>query len=146
MKLAERGSLVGAREGMWMREVRKLTSGGHQTSLISTAFDRDGLQDALVLRPEADVAKVADWEQRKSTLREEIEQLEHQVALFQTQLKSTPKHIEWDQFPEDAKFKRLAPSRGSKCGKRAASSTKLGAFPNSAARGATSADGPPTTR
>ena len=49
MKLAERGSLVGATDGMWMREVRKLTSGGHQTSLISTAYDRDALQDALAL-------------------------------------------------------------------------------------------------
>ena len=34
---------------MWMREVRKLTSSGHQTSLISTAYDREGLQDAAAL-------------------------------------------------------------------------------------------------
>jgi hypothetical protein len=49
MKLAERGSLVGARDGMWMREVRKLTSSGHQTSLNSTAYGREGLEDALAL-------------------------------------------------------------------------------------------------
>jgi hypothetical protein len=34
------GSLVGSGENaIWMREVRKLTDSGHQTSLISTAFD-----------------------------------------------------------------------------------------------------------
>ncbi len=39
MKLAERGSLVGTgKKALWMREVRKLTESGHQTSLISTAY------------------------------------------------------------------------------------------------------------
>ena len=191
MKLAERGSLVGARDGMWMREVRKLTSGGHQTSLISTAFDRQGSQDALALfsrwcqenffrymmehfaidalseyrteeipetnRPvvnpawreldrqsrsakgkltlryarfaaltlqsEADEEKAAQWEQQKSDLREEIEHLEHQVDSLKEQMKSTPKHLEWDQFPEDAKFERLAPSR-----KRLTDTVKLVAY------------------
>jgi len=40
MKLAEMGSLVGSGKNLiWMREVRKLTASGHQTSLISTAYD-----------------------------------------------------------------------------------------------------------
>jgi len=40
MALAERGSLVGTgKKAMWMREVRKLTDSGHQTSLISTAYE-----------------------------------------------------------------------------------------------------------
>jgi len=40
MDLAEMGSLVGSgKNAVWMREVRKLTKSGHQTSLISTAFD-----------------------------------------------------------------------------------------------------------
>jgi transposase len=179
MMLAERGSLVGAQDSIWMREVRKLTSSGHQTSLISTAYARNGLQDAVALfsrwcqenffrymmqhfaidalsefrteeipatsRPvvnpawrdlnrqsrsvkgkltqrrarfavltlttEADEAKAAQWEQQKSDLREEIDQLEHQVLSLKEQMKSTPKHLEWDQFPEEAKFERLAPSR-----------------------------------
>jgi transposase len=191
MKLAERGSLVGARDGMWMREVRKLTSSGHQTSLISTAYDREGSQDAvalfsrwcqenffrymmehfaidalseyrteeipetnrpvvnpawrqldrqsrsakgkltqrrarfaaLTLQSEADEAKAAQWEQQKSDLREEIEQLEHQVNSLKEQMKSTPKHLEWDQFPKDAKFERLAPSR-----KRLTDTVKLVAY------------------
>ena len=47
LKLAERGSWIGnQREGLWVREVRKLTQGGHQTSLISTAYDQLGLADA----------------------------------------------------------------------------------------------------
>ena len=191
MKLAERGSLVGAKDGMWMREVRKLTSSGHQTSLISTAYDREGLQDAaalfsrwcqenffrymmqhfaidalseyrteeipetnrpvvnpawrelnrqarsakgkltqrqarfaaLTLKSEVDDAKTAEWEKQKANLREEIEQFEHEVNSLREQMNSTPKHLEWDQFPEDAKFERLAPSR-----KRLTDTVKLVAY------------------
>ncbi len=40
MQLCEMGSLVGSgKDATWMRQVRKLTDSGHQTSLISTAFD-----------------------------------------------------------------------------------------------------------
>ncbi len=40
MKLAEMGSLVGSgKDAMWMREIRKLTESGHQTSIISTAYE-----------------------------------------------------------------------------------------------------------
>ncbi len=42
MKLAERGSRVGSGpDAIWLREVRKLTKSGHQTSLISTAYGID---------------------------------------------------------------------------------------------------------
>ena len=47
MKLAEMGSWIGSRrDGLWVREVRKLTKSGHQTSLISTAYGQMALQDA----------------------------------------------------------------------------------------------------
>ena len=40
MSLAEMGSQVGTgKNAVWMREVRKLTDSGHQTSLISTAYE-----------------------------------------------------------------------------------------------------------
>jgi len=40
MQLCEMGSCVGSgKNALWMREVRKLTASGHQTSLISTDFD-----------------------------------------------------------------------------------------------------------
>ncbi len=40
MRLCEMGSWVGSgKDALWMREVRKLTDSGHQTSLISTAYD-----------------------------------------------------------------------------------------------------------
>ena len=40
MQLAERGSYVGSgKHALWMREVRKLNESGHQTSLISTAYE-----------------------------------------------------------------------------------------------------------
>ena len=39
LRLAEMGSLVGSgKDAVWMREVRKLTTSCHQTSLISTAY------------------------------------------------------------------------------------------------------------
>ena len=46
-KLAEMGSWIGDREsGLWVREVRKLSSNGHQTSLVSTAYGNLALQIA----------------------------------------------------------------------------------------------------
>ena len=50
MLLAERGSWIGDRKsGLWMREVRKLTTTGHQTSLISSAFGGSGMEDCVGL-------------------------------------------------------------------------------------------------
>ena len=40
MQLAERGSLIGSgKAAVWMREIRKLTDKGHQTSIIATEFE-----------------------------------------------------------------------------------------------------------
>lgn len=39
MKLAERGSMLS--NGLWVREVRKLSEGGHQTSILSTNYRAD---------------------------------------------------------------------------------------------------------
>ena len=50
MKLAEMASRIGdRRHGPWVREVRKLTSTGHQTSLVSTAYGQSGLENAAQL-------------------------------------------------------------------------------------------------
>jgi transposase len=50
LKLAEMGSWIGSRsEGLWVREIRKLTASGHQTSLISTAYGLLGLENAASL-------------------------------------------------------------------------------------------------
>ena len=47
MKLAERGSWIGDKKhGLWVREVRKLTASGHQSSLISSAYGQQALEDA----------------------------------------------------------------------------------------------------
>jgi len=47
LNLAERGSWIGGRnDGLWVREIRKLTDSGHQVSLISTAYGQAGLGDA----------------------------------------------------------------------------------------------------
>ena len=50
MKLAERGSWIGDKKnGLWVREVRKLTTSGHQTSLISSAYGQLALEDTAGL-------------------------------------------------------------------------------------------------
>jgi len=47
MLLAERGSFIGdKKDGLWVREVRKLSPNGHQTSLISTAKQNLATKDA----------------------------------------------------------------------------------------------------
>jgi transposase len=48
MRLAEMGSLLGSgKNAFWVREVRKLTDSGHQTSVISTAYDLPHTQLAV---------------------------------------------------------------------------------------------------
>ena len=50
LRLAERGIWIGDRKsGLWVREVRKLTTSGHQVSLISTAFGASAREDAARL-------------------------------------------------------------------------------------------------
>jgi len=162
-----------------VRETRKLTTSGHQVSLISTAFGESARQDsvrlfsrwsqenffrymmehfaidllneyrteeipetkrpvvnprwreldrrkrsvksklthrqarfaALTLHPESAESAQARWEKRKAELLEEIEQLEHELTDINSQLKTTPSHLDWDKLPETEKFQRLAPSR-----------------------------------
>lgn len=49
MKLAERGTYVGKRPGMWVREVRKLAADGQQVSIVSTNFSGDAASQAVAL-------------------------------------------------------------------------------------------------
>jgi hypothetical protein len=50
LKLAEQGSWIGDKKnGLWVREIRKLTESGHQVSLISTVFSESALEDAARL-------------------------------------------------------------------------------------------------
>lgn len=49
MKLAERGTHVGKRPGLWVREVRKLATDGHQVSIVSTNFSGEAASQAAAL-------------------------------------------------------------------------------------------------
>lgn len=49
MKLAERGTHVGKRPGLWVREIRKLGADGHQISIVSTNFSGDASSQAAAL-------------------------------------------------------------------------------------------------
>jgi transposase len=181
MDLAEMGSLVGSGpQATWMREIRKRTSGGHQVSLISTAFglahtdlagrlftrwcqenffrymmehfaldqltehvttpladtqrvinpawreldrhrrscqgkltNRRANFAALSLHPvcDTDPARVRRWLAKKGELLEEIRHYEAQLEEIRTRLQGTPRHLQWDQLPQEEQFQRLAPSR-----------------------------------
>ena len=80
-------------------------------SVKSKLTHRQARFAALTLHPESDEAAQAKWEKRKAELVEEIEQFEHELADINSQLKTTPSHLEWDELPETEKFQRLAPSR-----------------------------------
>ncbi len=50
LRLAERGTWIGDKKnGLWVRETRKLTENEHQVSLISTAFGKSALENAAQL-------------------------------------------------------------------------------------------------
>ncbi|HLN30680.1 MAG TPA: hypothetical protein VK395_23265 [Gemmataceae bacterium] len=50
LQLAERGTWIGDKKnGLWVRETRKLTTSGHQVSLISTAFGESSREDSVRL-------------------------------------------------------------------------------------------------
>jgi hypothetical protein len=50
LQLAERGTWIGDKKnGLWVREVRKLTTGGHQVSLISSAYGESAQENAVRL-------------------------------------------------------------------------------------------------
>src|ERR1017187_9253064 len=45
----KRGTHVGKRPGLWVREVRKLAADGHQVSIVSTNFTGDAASQAVAL-------------------------------------------------------------------------------------------------
>jgi hypothetical protein len=50
LNLAERGTWIGGRKsGLWVREVRKLTTGGHQVILVSTAYGQSHTADSVLM-------------------------------------------------------------------------------------------------
>ena len=78
---------------------------------------------ALALHPEAEAPAIRKWERHMGELRDEIEQLENELTTLQEQKKSTPRHLDWNQLPDDQKCERLAPSR-----KRLTDTVKLVAY------------------
>ena len=78
---------------------------------------------ALTLHPQSDEAAQSKWEKRKAELVEAIEQFDHELTGINSQLKTTPSHLDWDKLPETEKFQRLAPSR-----KQLVDTVRLGGF------------------
>ncbi len=66
---------------------------------------------AQTLHPEADAKKVEQWQQRQAALVEAIEHLEHELSEVKQLQSQTPKHLAWEDLPEEAQFQQLAPSR-----------------------------------
>ena len=181
MKLAEMGTRIGTgKNALWVREVRKLTDSGHQTSIVGTVFEPQMTQLApqmfarwcqenylrymmqhfaidlipergvesfhgtekvvnpqwrdlqrccnsltnklryrrakfteLSLHPATndDLKRHEKWEKAKAELLEEIEQLENELNSAKAKRKKAPKHITWDELPEDQQFDRLPSSK-----------------------------------
>lgn len=173
MRLAERGVLLSGK--VWVREIRRLTLSGHQTSILATDYladsgslaaamfarwsqenffrymraeyglDRlieygvEGIPEATrVVNPEyrrldgevaktarmlsrrraefqaqgldqiADDQQLAQLQQKKGELLEEIGRLEAHQALLKGQRKATRKHITAGEMPPGERFNRLA--------------------------------------
>lgn len=66
---------------------------------------------AQTLHPEAGAKKVEQWQQRQAALVEVIEHLEHELSEVKQLQSQTPKHLAWEDLPEEAQFQQLAPSR-----------------------------------
>lgn len=176
IKLAERGVYF-KKPKIWLREIRKLTDSGHQTSLVTTDYFNDtthiaakmfsrwsqenffkymmhhygidrlidyGVEEmdetvkvvnprhretesqirsknaklsrkkaeyaTLILESNIDEAKVQDYVQKKSELKEFIESLEQEIEELKTQRKDIDKHISFSQLQEGEKFKTLKKS------------------------------------
>jgi transposase len=80
-------------------------------SVKSKLTHRQARFAALTLHPECDEAARAKWEKRQAELLEEIEQWENELTKINSQLKTTPGHLAWEELAETDKFERLAPSR-----------------------------------
>ena len=121
MHLAEMGSLVGSgKDSVWMREVRKLTDSGHQTSLISTFHEP--LHTVLATHLFSRWCQenffrymmqhfAIDLLQEYGT--EDFTDTEQVVNLDEgkSKLKKIPKRISWAQLGEKDRFSRLLPGR-----------------------------------
>ena len=82
-----------------------------QRSVKSKLTQRQARFAALTLHPEARESEIQKWQRQKADLREEIEQWEQELSDLKERIKATPKHLEWEELPEDQKFERLASSR-----------------------------------
>ncbi len=80
-------------------------------SLQSKLTHRRARYGALELHPQPKDKEMARWEQEKVALVEQIESIEHEFEQTKAQLAEIPKHIDWQDLPEDAKFERLCSSR-----------------------------------
>jgi hypothetical protein len=94
-----------------------------QRSIKGKLTQRQARFAALTLHPQAEASEIQKWERQKADLREQIEPLENALNVVKEQMKSTPKHLTWDDLPDDQKFERLAPSR-----KRLTDTVKLVAY------------------
>ena len=179
MRIAERGVRLGETDGgVWMKEIRKLTKSGHQTSIITTALTLDSVKTAVymfnrwvqenffkymvylynldaiiengtevfsgparVVNPswkgldykvnsithklrhrlsrfgKIELPSSLNNEQSEGKIREtselleEIEQFQFELEKLKEERKKHPKHISFDELPEDLKFERLKPSK-----------------------------------
>lgn len=65
----------------------------------------------IILEAEVDSEKMADYEGKKSEVREQIELLEHDLQKLKDERKKIPKHLPLKALPKEEQFKKLSSTR-----------------------------------
>jgi uncharacterized protein YukE len=84
---------------------------GKGRSLKSKLTQRKARFAYLTLQEQAEGPAVQAWQSKQAAVREEIDQMENELAALKAQVAQTPKHVKWTELPEEQQFERLAPSR-----------------------------------
>lgn len=84
-----------------------------RNSLQGKLIRREAKFGTMTLHPESPdhPARFQKWQRRKAELLEEIEHLQMELHEVKQKLRDTPRHLRWEQLPDERKFWRLAPSR-----------------------------------
>jgi hypothetical protein len=75
------------------------------------AVEKGRLANLTLEREDMEHGKMEDWIERKSAAVGNVEVLEKKLGESRTRRRNTPKHIPFDELPEEHKFERLEPTR-----------------------------------
>jgi len=90
---------------------RQLTK--NRNSLQSKLRYRQARFAEMTIHPrvEENTKRYRDWVQKKANLLEEIQHVEHDLAVIKMKIKETPHYITWEELGDDDTFQQLVPGR-----------------------------------